>query len=267
MAEPPIRIRKFNPDILEKNRIDPNKGPCTILLVGCKRTGKSTLMEDLVYHCRNIPAGIIVTGSASTSEEFSKFFPKSCIFNNLDKSMNTLIDRIITKQEKKRKRNYDPKKFTCLVLMDDCGYDDKFFRNNKTLNKLFMNGRHYNMLTIISLQYCKSVPPTLRGNSDYVFILREPSRERRRDLWKEFAGNIQTFELFCTIMDQLTENHGCMVVDRTVITNNIEDCIFHYRAAYPVPKFKAGSKSLWKKHKMYYKSDSEDETNTKKCIV
>lgn len=264
--EEKLRIHTFNPKILEEKRIDKNAGPATILLIGSKRTGKTTIMKNLLYVCRKIPYGLMIIGSVGTAEEFGEYFPKSCIFNKLDASMNRRIENIIVNQQKCRKKNKELKTYSNLLLMDDCGYDKKFFTNNPTLSKLFMNGRHYNMLNIISLQYMKSVPPELRANADYVFILREPMIQVRRKLYEEFSGNIPDFQMFCKIMDQLTDDYGCMVIDKTKNSTKIEDNVYHFKAKYPLPKFRAGCKKLWEKHDMYYKSgsDSEDEKVKKK---
>ena len=36
-----------------------------------------------------------------------------------------------------------------------------------------MNGRHYKILFILTMQYALGIPPNLRTNIDYVFILRK----------------------------------------------------------------------------------------------
>jgi len=201
---------------------------------------------------------MIITGSESSAEDFSKFFPKLCIFTKLDKSMNERLESIIKQQQKYRKeKKIAPKDFSTLLLMDDCGYDKKFFANNPTVSKIFMNGRHYNMLNIISLQYCKSIPPELRLNADYIFIMREPCIKERKKLHDEFGGIVPSFSAFSKIMDRCTDNYRCLVIDKTTSSNNIEDNVFFYKAHYPMKTFKAGCKDLWDCHKKYYNSDNE----------
>ena len=51
-----------------------------------------------------------------------------------------------------------------------------------------MNGRHYKILFIITMQYALGVPPSLRTNIDYVFILREPYIANRKRIYENFAG-------------------------------------------------------------------------------
>ena len=251
-----LTLRKFDPRKMERQRIDPKKGPPTVLLIGSKRTGKSTLMQCLIYYLRKIPSGIIVTGSLNSEEQFSSFFPRCFIFNTLDKSMTDRISKIMNEQEKrneqhkqkygKHAKEHSKEYYSTMILMDDCGYDTAYFRGNKTINRLFMNGRHYNVLNIISLQYCKSIPPDLRKNADYVFIMREPSIKERKKLYDEFAGIVPSFSNFCSIMDSCTEIYQCLVIDKTVVqSNKLSDNIFFFKADYPPKKFKACCKEAW----------------------
>jgi len=36
-----LKLKRFNPKVIEQKRIDPKQGPPTILLIGSKRTGKT----------------------------------------------------------------------------------------------------------------------------------------------------------------------------------------------------------------------------------
>ena len=44
---------------------------------------------------------------------------------------------------------------------------------------LFMNGRHWKIMLIITM-HPSGIPPNLRTNIDYVFILREPYITNRK---------------------------------------------------------------------------------------
>ena len=107
-----------------------------------------------------------------------------------------------------------------------------------------MNGRHYGLLYILAIQYVMGIPPVLRGQVDYVFILRENQVSARRRIYEQFAGIFPTFELFCQIMDQCTEDYECLVIHNGAHTNKIEDCVFWYKAQ-PHPDFKIGSRDHW----------------------
>ena len=46
------------------------------------------------------------------------------------------------------------------------------------MKNIIFNGRHYNILSILTTQYAQSIPPDFRGNMDYVFIFNEPFKAR-----------------------------------------------------------------------------------------
>ena len=57
--------------------------------------------------------------------------------------------------------------------------------------------------------------------------------------------------MFSKVMDACTENYECLVLDNTVKSNKITDCVFWYKAT--VRKgFRVGSPNLWKLHKKMY---------------
>ena len=67
-------------------------------------------------------------------------------------------------------------------------------------------------------------------------------------------------------MDACTENYECLVLDNTVKSNKIQDCVFWYKAT--VRKgFKVGSPQLWNMHKKMYnpKHTNQAEQDAKKA--
>ena len=122
---------------------------------------------------------------------------------------------------------------------------------------LFLNGRHWKLMLIITMQYPLGVPPTLRTNIDYVFILREPYIANRKRIYENYAGMFPTFESFCQVMDQCTENYECLVINNNVKSNKLQDQVFWYKADNHTD-FKLGSKEFWELSKGI-NSDDEDE--------
>ena len=120
----------------------------------------------------------------------------------------------------------DPRTFT---ILDDCLYDDKWSRD-KLMRLIFMNGRHWKIMLMISMQYPLGVPPILRTNIDFVFIFREPVRKNRERLYENYAGMFPTFETFNQIMDKLIGWDECLVIDNTVESNNWQDRVYLYKA-------------------------------------
>ena len=117
--------------------------------------------------------------------------------------------------------------------------------------------RHWKILLLITLQYALGIPPNLRTNIDYVFILREPYLTNRKRLWENYASMFPTLEAFSAIMDQTTENYECLVINNNAKSNKLTDQIFWYKAENH-PDFKLGSKEFWEISKSIG-SDDEDE--------
>ena len=57
--------------------------------------------------------------------------------------------------------------------------------------------------------------------------------------------------MFCQVLDNCTEDYECMVLDNTKTSNQIEDCVYWYKA--PLRKnFRIGSPKLWEYHQRNY---------------
>ncbi len=241
-------------------RPDENKGP-VIVLIGRRDTGKSFLVKDLLYYHQDIPIGTVISGTEAGNGFFAEHIPKlfihdeynSAIIENILKRQRTVLKQIKKEMEAYKKTTIDPRAF---VILDDCLYDSKWTKD-KMMRLLFMNGRHWKIMLVITMQYPLGIPPNLRTNIDYVFILREPYIANRKRIWENYAGMFPTFESFCQVMDQCTENFECLVINNNSKSNKLTDTIFWYKAQNH-SGFKLGSKEFWEISKDL-NSDDEDE--------
>ena len=241
-------------------RPDENKGP-VVVLIGRRDTGKSFLVRDLLYHHQDIPIGTVISGTEAGNGFFAAHVPKlfihdeynTAIIENILKRQKTVLKQVQKEMEAYKRTNIDPRAF---VILDDCLYDNKWTKD-KMMRLLFMNGRHWKIMLIITMQYPLGIPPNLRTNIDYVFILREPYIANRKRIWENYAGMFPTFESFCQVMDQCTENFECLVINNNAKSNKLQDQIFWYKAQNH-GNFKLGSKEFWDISKDL-NSDEEDE--------
>jgi hypothetical protein len=93
-------------------------------------------------------------------------------------------------------------------------------------------------------QFPLGIPPILRTQIDFTFILRETIVSNRKRLYDNFAGMFPTQQIFDTVMSACTENYECLVIDNTSRSNKLEDQVFWYKAATP-PNFKFGASQFW----------------------
>lgn len=254
-----LTLKKF-----DMKRINWKSGGPVIVFIGRRDTGKSFLVRDLLFHHQDIPVGTVISGTEAANGFYGKHVPKLFIHDEYD---TNIIDNVLKRQlkaakqikreeEAKGKSLIDPRMF---VILDDCLYDQTWSRD-KRMRLMFMNGRHWRIMLLITMQYPLGIPPTLRTNIDYVFILREPYIKNRRIIYENYAGMFPTFESFCQIMDQCTENYECLVIDNNAKSNKLEDQIFWYKAVSH-PPFKLGSKEFWDMSRDIKSDDEEDGTN------
>ena len=242
-------------------RPDENKGP-VIVLIGRRDTGKSFLVQDLMFHHQDIPIGTVISGTEAGNGFFAAHVPKlfihdaynTAIIENILKRQKAVLKQVKKEQEAYKKSSIDPRTF---VVLDDCLYDNKWTKDIM-MRLLFMNGRHWKIMLVITMQYPLGIPPNLRTNIDYVFILREPYIANRKRIYDNYAGMFPTFESFCQVMDQCTENYECLVINNNAKSNKLQDQIFWYKAQQHGP-FKLGSKEFWEISKNIGSDDEDDK--------
>ena len=254
-----LELKKFDMKNI-KFKSSETQGP-VIVLIGRRDTGKSFLVKDLLYHHQDIPIGTVISGTEAGNGFYAKMVPKlfihdeynTAIIENILKRQKMVIKQINKETAAYGRCNIDGRAF---VILDDCLYDNSWARD-KLMRLLFMNGRHWKIMLVITMQYPLGVPPNLRTNIDYTFILREPYINNRKRIYENYAGMFPTFESFCQVMDQCTENYECLVISNNAKSNKLDDQIFWYKADAH-RDFKLGSKEFWEMSKDIGSDDDEE---------
>ena len=144
-----ISLRKFDPATIDHCRI--------LVLIGKRGTGKSTLVTDLLSHHKDIPHGIVMSATEESNGYWSQYVPELFIYNDFDRDA---MERLVNHQRKQAKKG--PRGKSAFVLADDCMYD-KSFTKDTLMRGIFMNGRHWKILLVLTMQYSMDIPPALRG--------------------------------------------------------------------------------------------------------
>ena len=255
-----LELKRFD---MKSISFKPNesKGP-VVVLIGRRDTGTSFLVRDLLFYHQDIPIGTVISGTEEGNGFYSKMVPKLFIHNeyntaiieNILKRQRSVLKQIKKEVETFKRSTIDPRTF---VILDDCLYDNTWSRD-KMMRLLFMNGRHWKVMLIITMQYPLGIPPALRTNIDYVFILREPYIANRKRIFENYAGMFPTFESFCQVMDQCTENYECLVINNNAKSNKLQEQVFWYKADSH-NDFKLGSKEFWELSKDMHSDDEEEK--------
>jgi len=248
-----LHIKKFDPSSISPDKV--------LIFLGKRNTGKSFLVRDILYYNRDIPIGTVISPTEGANKFYSNIVPGLFIH---DEYTPELLDNVVKRQKLIQKKinketmmygkcSIDPRAF---LILDDCLYDG-CWKRDKNVRYLFMNGRHIKVFLLITMQYVLGVPPDLRTNVDYVFILRENNYGNRRRMYENYCSVFPSFEIFCDCMDALTEGYGCLVIDNTSKSNKLEDNVFWY-CAEDHPAFTVGSKEFWTIHNQNIAEEEDD---------
>jgi hypothetical protein len=258
-----LKLKSFDPDIIPPGAL------CVV--IGRRASGKSYAVRHLMHTFfeRGMPYGAIFSGTEHVSPFFSDYFPDSFIWTDEDltddrvheilKSQATAcsnwkgkIDDCSCLHCRKNPYKFDKRKGHCihnnmLLITDDMMSQDKMLKKSPNYKKLFVEGRHFNILYLLCLNYSLGLTPTMRSNVDYVFLYLEEEQVNLKKLYENYAGIFPSYQMFRETLDQCTENYGCLVIDKRSKSKNLTDRVFHFRAKDP-GKFRFGKKEFWDQH-------------------
>ena len=252
-----VSLRKFEMKKIPQDAV--------AVFIGRRRTGKSTLVRDLLYHHQNMPLGTVISGTEESNSFYGQMIPplfihgefSPVILANFCKRQKLVMHKIQQDLAVGKQSKIDPRSF---MILDDCMYDDSW-THDKNIKYLFMNGRWLKVFFLITMQYPLGIQPALRTNVDYVFILREPYASNRKRIYDNYGSAFPSFEFFGQVMDQCTQNYECLVIDNTSQSNKLEDCIFWYKAEMHPEKFRIGAPEFWQHSEQHYRDKDEEDIN------
>jgi GTPase SAR1 family protein len=256
---------------LEIRPWDPSTMPsdATILLVGKRNTGKTTLTRDLMYHMRNkldLVVGMNPTEMANHNLEF--FIPKALIYHCFsDEKLAHIL-------EWQRRCVANQKAMKLGFVMDDCmseqtvgfGGKKKKVMGSNDINKVFKLGRHLKMFYINAMQYIKDAPPDIRGNVDLLFAFNTTSGTEREKLWKEYFAMFKNFRDFSKVFDTCAQGYDCIVLDTRKASQKASDCVFYYRARYLTEPFRVGRPVFWNLSEYFFEDRTDYSMDPLKVI-
>lgn len=266
-------LKEFNIDKI-------TTGYPTILIIGKRGSGKSTLINDLIFRFgKKTPLMMAISKSEMTNETYSKILPNSLVYDMPDPALFKKINdrqEEYTRKINKKVPGFDQTKESQLIVMDDCietSRDD--WTKDSTLGNFFTQGRHKKLILIVAIHAVKSIPPTLRNNADYVFIFKTSTAAEKDKLKSEYIDVFSNKRDFNDVFSRYTDDYKCIVVDNmTKDSNDITSKFSWYRANASL-KPTGCEKLLWDLDKLIYqmiykrmkaryeKKKAELERNTK----
>jgi hypothetical protein len=236
-AMAPIKLPWFDPEKIMDD--------ACIVAFGKRRTGKTWIVRNLLH----LKRGVFNHGLVITKTKFNGFwqnyFPMAVVHGDYDpkilEAFMKLQLNILSENEKNPNKQINP---WAVIVLDDV-IADKHVRYCDTLATLFYNGRHFRIMLIVCSQYVFGLPPGLRSNVDYAFVLRQAQKRQRDQLAEDYADMVYDKDYFFNMLDTNTQDQHAMVVDLSDPNIPPEEMFWQWKAE-DVPLFEIGSLP-WKK--------------------
>lgn len=231
----------------------------SIIMIAKRGSGKSWVTKAILMHFNSIPCGVVIAPTDRMNSFYNDFFPDSYIhYEYKSQLIVNILNRqtqMIDKQQirKNQGKNIDVRTF---IIMDDCLGDKKSWVRDKPVLELLFNGRHYQIMYILTMQFPLGITPELRTNFDYIFLLKADFISEQKKLFDHYAGMFPNLHTFRQVFNELTANFGCMVIDNRRKASNPLERLFWYRAPDLSGKTKLmGGKQFRKFHECNYDKD------------
>lgn len=246
-----VEIREFDPTSIQKD--------ATILIVGKRHTGKTTLTRDVMWHVRDkLDLCIGMNPTEPGNHNLGFFIPKGLVFHEFnDAKLQHLL-------EWQRRSIANGKASRVGLVMDDCmsettgsGAKKKKVMGSADIVKVFKLGRHLKLFYLNCMQYIKDAPPEVRGNVDLLFAFGTTSSADREKLWKEYFAMFPTFKQFCQVFEACTQQYECIVLDTRKAANCVADSVYYYKARVIAEPFRVGKPVFWELGEYYYEDKSD----------
>jgi hypothetical protein len=157
-------------------------------------SGKSNLIVNLlknnVFKYNKIYKNniFIFSKTAGLDDIYNELkLPKSNIIDNFDEAF---INEILDEQTENINDGNSP---NILFIIDDMVTD--LDNQNQLIKKLFFNGRHYNLSTIITSQSYHKLPKDVRLNLSHLILFKIPDDDIK-SVYKELPINKKLFEYY-----------------------------------------------------------------------
>ena len=199
-----IKLKKFDLKNMAEH--------ATVAMIAKRASGKSYLTKEILYHKRHIPACVVISKTEKLNKFYGEFVPDSYIFDNFN---SVILTKVFRRQGKLNEDNHNRKKNgkrikddRLMLIMDDCMSSKGSWVKDENVLELFFNGRHHHVSFILTMQFALGIPPEMRSNFDYIFLLAEDFISNRKRLYDHYAGMFPTFDMFQQVFLDITEDYG-----------------------------------------------------------
>lgn len=216
-------------------------------VLGKRGTGKTTWTKYILQFSKYAKTGIFVVmcGSETIKESWAQVVHPMYIQDASVQYLEKLRDdrNAVVKKRKKQNELQDVEHVT--LVLDDVASNRKIMRSG-ILSYLACNSRHLHMSIFILAQFHCQVPPEVRNQNDYIFMLSTSDRKSIKRIYEEYAS-CSNERIFRALLTFCTSDHGLFVVNNSSSGNDLSDiCSTAKIENYEALEFvKLGAPEMW----------------------
>lgn len=225
---------------IKKFRMQNIRPDATIAIIGRRGSGKTTLNKWILYYLKNrTRSAYVISNTADMNGDYNTLLPDNCIMREFDPAR---VSKILEMQVKLRDRlesnNINKNtKVSCIIIMDDILSDPKW-KNSPVMKEMIMDGRHFFLTNILSVQAPQAIPNQYRENFDYLIITSASNEKYKRFIYDNYINHeaCPNYTQFKNIIAQCTAGHMSLLIDNKTMagSTNLSDSLFYISLPDPI---------------------------------
>jgi energy-coupling factor transporter ATP-binding protein EcfA2 len=216
-----ITLRRWDPSAMLA------RGPSAVLIVGDRGTGKTTLCRHLLELLDPSTGAPRERGLLVASGEWAGAFAPDSTHPEFSEDAVAALAALVAEQWA---RPFEERQ-RCSVVLDDVLHGASW--QTGCVRQALMTNRTLRATVLVTTCTPVTVPPLLRPEFDYVFLMPDASPASRERLYRTFGIALPSLETFCSVFDEATWGRRCLVLDNTRTSARVEDGLFYYAAPEP----------------------------------
>jgi len=227
----------------------------SMVIASPRNSGKNILLKSMLNDMRktrHIDVAVLFSGTHHLQKDIYNFIPPRYRFHSRDATEK--IQEILTiQQDILKKKNFDKSKIpTVLIILDDIQAD--LGKNNKMIEKLFLEGRHSGIICIANFQTLNNMNPTLRKNSEIIAVFRSSNYHQNKMIIEKYLSYENSLEVrknALKFMETLFDEPyvAMFILNYKIQTvKSLEDFVKKYKADFEAVKkmsYKLGNNEFW----------------------
>ena len=199
-----------------------------VIIIAKRNSGKSYLLKNLLQYSIKIKEFDKIY-CISPTEKINKFYSdiiqQNCIFDSYSEEwVLSLIEKMSKINEGKTQQSQNP--INCLLILDDCTSDVNM-NQAKAIKMLFTRGRHSFIAVVVISQNLKSVPPSIRNNSDYI-LTGQMNGSNIEQLCECYRCPIISKKEFITLYKNSTSDYNFFVINNNSVSVDVDNINSYY---------------------------------------